>query len=45
MPSEASLDPYMNDPRRLAMATERDVAIARTDLFCIQPVSQPEPGY
>jgi uncharacterized protein (DUF1330 family) len=39
MPSEASLDAYMNDPRRLAMAAERDAAIARTDLFRIEPVS------
>jgi uncharacterized protein (DUF1330 family) len=45
MPSEASLDAYMNDPRRLAMAAERDGAIARTDLFRIQPVSRPEPEY
>ena len=45
MPSEASLDAYVNDPRRLAMAAERDAAIARTDLFRIQPVSRPEPGY
>jgi uncharacterized protein (DUF1330 family) len=36
MPSEASLAAYMNDPRRLAMAAERDAAIARTDLFRIQ---------
>jgi len=27
----------MNDPRRLAMAAERDAAIARTDLFRVQP--------
>jgi uncharacterized protein (DUF1330 family) len=45
MPSEASLDAYMNDPRRLAMAAERDAAIARTDLFRIQPVSLPEPSH
>ena len=45
MPSQASLDAYMNDPRRLAMAAERDAAIARTDLFRIQPVSRPVPGY
>lgn len=45
MPSEASLDAYMNDPRRLAMAAERDTAIARTDLLRIQPVSRPEPGH
>jgi len=37
MPSEASLDAYVNDPRRLAMAAERDAAIARTDLFRVQP--------
>jgi uncharacterized protein (DUF1330 family) len=43
MPSEASLDAYVNDPRRLAMAAERDAAIARTDLFRIQPVSRPAP--
>ncbi len=45
MPSEASLDAYLNDPRRLAMAAERDAAIARTDLLRIQPVSLPEPGH
>jgi uncharacterized protein (DUF1330 family) len=37
MPSQASLDAYVNDPRRLAMAAERDAAIARTDLFPLQP--------
>ena len=36
MPSEASLDAYVNDPRRLAMTGERDAAIARTDLFRIR---------
>jgi hypothetical protein len=45
MPSEARLDAYMNDPRRLAMAAERDAAIARTDLFRIQPVSRPVPEH
>ena len=43
MPSQASLDTYVNDPRRLAMAAERDAAIARTDLLRIQPVSRPVP--
>ena len=43
MPSEASLDAYMNDPRRLAMAAERDAAIARTDLFRIRTASSPAP--
>jgi uncharacterized protein (DUF1330 family) len=45
MPSEASLGAYVNDSRRLAMAAERDAAIARTDLFRIQPVSQLGPEY
>jgi uncharacterized protein (DUF1330 family) len=40
MPSAASLDAYLHDPRRLAMAGERDAAVARTDIFRIQPVSQ-----
>ena len=43
MPSQASLDAYVNDPRRLAMAAERDAAIARTDLFRIQLNSPPVP--
>ena len=38
MPSEASLDAYVNDFRRLALAAERDAAIARTDVFRIQRV-------
>lgn len=42
-PSEASVDDYMNDPRRLAMAAERDATIARTDLFRIRPASPPAP--
>jgi uncharacterized protein (DUF1330 family) len=42
MPSEASLEAYMNDPRRLAMAAEREAAIARTDLFRIQRHGLPE---
>ena len=37
MPSQASLDAYVNDPRRLALAAERDAAIARTDLFPLRP--------
>jgi uncharacterized protein (DUF1330 family) len=45
MPSEASLDAYINDPRRLALAAERDAAIARTDLFPIRPVPRPQPEY
>jgi hypothetical protein len=32
-PSQASLDGYLADERRTAMAPDRDAAIARTDLF------------
>jgi hypothetical protein len=42
MPSEASLDAYLNDPRRLAMTAERDASIART-LFRVQRASGPAP--
>jgi len=38
MPSEAALDAYVSDPRRLALAGERDAAIGRTDVFRIQRV-------
>lgn len=34
--SESGLDEYINDPRRTAMAAERDAAIARTDVHRIQ---------
>jgi uncharacterized protein (DUF1330 family) len=32
-PSQESLDAYMNDSRRLALAADRDAAIARTDVL------------
>lgn len=35
--SEAALDAYLRDPRRQAMAAERDAAIARTDVHRIVP--------
>jgi uncharacterized protein (DUF1330 family) len=35
-PSGEALDTYLNDPRRLALAAERDIAIARTDVLQIQ---------
>jgi uncharacterized protein (DUF1330 family) len=44
MPSAASLEAYVNDPRRLAMAAERDAAIARTDLYRIQRSHGQSPG-
>jgi uncharacterized protein (DUF1330 family) len=34
-PSEAAQDAYMSDPRRQALAAERDAAIARTDVLRI----------
>ena len=37
-PGEAALGSYMNDSRRLAMAADRDAAIARTDLLRIRTV-------
>lgn len=39
MPSGAGLDAYMSDPRRIAMASERNAAIARVDVFRIQAIS------
>ena len=42
-PAQASMDAYVHDPRRQAMAAERDAAITRTDLFFIQPVPGIQP--
>lgn len=36
--SEASLDSYLADPRRVALGAERDAAIARTQLLRVEPV-------
>jgi uncharacterized protein (DUF1330 family) len=35
-PDEAALAAYMNDSRRLALAADRDAAIARTDVLRVQ---------
>lgn len=35
-PSEGTLDAYLNDPRRLALAAERDATIAKTDVLRVQ---------
>jgi uncharacterized protein (DUF1330 family) len=35
-PGEAALAAYMNDSRRLALAADRDAAIARTDVLRIR---------
>lgn len=38
-PSHASLDSYLADPRRLALAAERDRVIERTELFPVRVLS------
>ncbi|MBT2518307.1 hypothetical protein J7E29_12745 [Streptomyces sp. ISL-90] len=38
-PSQAALDAYLEDPRRLALAEERTRVIARTELFRVANVS------
>lgn len=38
-PSQASLDSYLGDPRRLALASERDRVVGRTDLFPVTYLS------
>jgi uncharacterized protein (DUF1330 family) len=37
-PGEAALGAYMNDSRRLALAADRDAAIARTDVLRVRAV-------
>ncbi|HEY5287899.1 MAG TPA: hypothetical protein VIJ50_12405 [Solirubrobacteraceae bacterium] len=37
-PSQGALDSYMHDERRVALADERDAAIARTDVLPAEPV-------
>lgn len=36
VPSRAALDGYIADPRRLALADERERVIARTELFPVE---------
>jgi hypothetical protein len=36
-PSQASLDSYMNDSRRLALADDRDRSVGRTEVLSVQP--------
>ena len=38
-PSQQSLDDYLGDPRRTALAEERDEAVARTELMRVESVS------
>jgi hypothetical protein len=35
-PSQESLDSYMNDPRRLVLAGDRDRSVARTEVLSVQ---------
>ncbi len=37
-PSDAALDSYMRDPRRTALAADRDQAVARTDIIDVELV-------
>jgi uncharacterized protein (DUF1330 family) len=43
-PSESALDAYLQDPARLALADQRDEAIARTELLRVTVVSPVTPG-
>ena len=38
-PSDVELDGYLGDPRRAAMSSERDAAIARTELMRVDRIS------
>lgn len=38
-PSDSELDAYLGDPRRTALAAERDAAILRTQLIRVEPIS------
>jgi uncharacterized protein (DUF1330 family) len=36
-PSQQSLDAYLADPRRAALAGDRDESVARTELMAVEP--------
>ena len=40
-PSAAALDAYTSDPRRTALAAERDQAVARTEIIDVELVPPP----
>jgi uncharacterized protein (DUF1330 family) len=40
-PSQAALDAYMADPRRTALAADRDRAVARTEIIDVELVPPP----
>ena len=43
-PSQAALDAYMADPRRTALAADRDRAVARTEIIDVELVPLPPPA-
>ena len=43
-PSQAALDAYMGDPRRTALAADRDRAVARTEIIDVELVPLPPPA-
>jgi uncharacterized protein (DUF1330 family) len=43
-PSQAALDAYMRDPRRTALAADRDRAVARTEIIGVELVPLPSPA-
>jgi uncharacterized protein (DUF1330 family) len=42
-PSQAALDAYLGDPRRTALAADRDRAVARTEIIDVELVPLPPP--
>ena len=42
-PSEAALDAYLGDPRRTALAADRDRAVYRTEIIDVELVPLPPP--
>jgi uncharacterized protein (DUF1330 family) len=43
-PSQAALDAYMADPRRTALAADRDRAVARTEIIDVELDPLPPPA-
>ena len=43
-PSQAALDAYMADPRRTALAADRDRVIARTEIIDVELAPVPPPA-
>ena len=43
-PSQAALDAYLADPRRTALAADRDRAVARTEIIDVELVPLPPPA-